>query len=58
MALKTIARLWGSRGGASAFEYALLAALIAIASAGAIADLSSTLTGKFQAFGVAIGSLE
>lgn len=55
---KTIARLWRMKSGVSAFEYGLVAALIAVAAATAITSLSTTLIGGFQEFGAALESVK
>lgn len=56
MLFKTIVRILKIKNGVSAFEYGLVAALIAVAAATAISSLSTTLTDKFKEFGSALES--
>jgi pilus assembly protein Flp/PilA len=45
-----------NRSGVSAFEYGLVAALIAVLASVAISNLGTTLTGRFRSFATALKS--
>lgn len=49
-----LARLWGDEAGATAIEYGLLVALIAIISLGALQSMGLTLTEVFETIIAAI----
>jgi pilus assembly protein Flp/PilA len=53
--VRFLIRLWNDERGATAIEYGLLAAMIAIAMLAAISRLGFTLTGVFQRIASALG---